>query len=124
MQNLSGLNVLVVEDEYLIARELSQALAEAGVRVIGPCGSVRHALDCLAGTPDLDAAILDVNLLSEKVYPVAEGLAERGIPFVFITGYDADEIPEQLRGVKRIEKPAAPDDIICALSAARSTLAK
>lgn len=101
-----GRRLLVVEDEYMIAVELAHALEEMGAEVIGPAGSVEDALDLL-GDDDgrLDAAVLDVNLRDERVYPVADALRARGVPFVFATGYDAGAIPPAYAATPRCEKP-------------------
>ncbi|TGT57223.1 response regulator, partial [Mesorhizobium sp. M2E.F.Ca.ET.166.01.1.1] len=82
---LSGLQVLVVEDTFLVALDLSDQLTESGCEVIGPAASVEQALKQLDGIA-LDGAVLDVNLQGERSFPIAELLASRGIPFVFLTG--------------------------------------
>ncbi|HEX5958785.1 MAG TPA: response regulator [Hyphomicrobiaceae bacterium] len=84
-QSLNGARILVVEDEPLIALEIGEGLVEAGAVVIGPSSTVARALD-LVGTRDLEAAILDVRLDGETVFPVAAALCARAIPFVFHTG--------------------------------------
>ena len=86
-RNLNGLTVLIVEDAVLLAMELETALGEAGAQVVGPAYDLAEALR-LVEQP-LDAAVLDVNLNGLPVTPVAERLRERGIPFVFATGYGA-----------------------------------
>lgn len=96
--------VLLVEDEYLIAEATARALEDVGVRVIGPTASVEDALALLDGEP-VDGAILDVNLVGEKVFPVADTLLARGIPFLFATGYGASDLPPRWRDVPRFEKP-------------------
>jgi CheY-like chemotaxis protein len=103
---LRGRRLLVVEDEYMIAIELVRALEDLGAEVVGPAGSVEDAFSLLedAGAP-LDAAVLDINLRDERVYPVAEALAARGVPFVFATGYDSTAIPSSFSSTPRCEKP-------------------
>jgi len=98
--------VLVVEDEFLLAMDMKDALTGAGFRVLGPAGSVDHALDLLeAETPN--AAVLDVTLGSEKVTPVALQLKSLGIPFVLATASDTAEISryEVLATVPNLGKP-------------------
>lgn len=102
---LRGRRVLVVEDEYLIASDLAMLLQDLGATVIGPVGSVTEALALLADEPALDAAILDINLRTEKVFPVADALRKRGVPFVFATGYDHWVVPDDYAGAPRFEKP-------------------
>lgn len=103
--DLKNRRVLVVEDEYIIAADLAASLEERGVTVIGPANSVVDALSLLEREPAPDAAVLDVNLGREKVYPVADALWERGVPFVFATGYDDFVVPDRYVGVPRCEKP-------------------
>ena len=95
-------NILLVEDEYLIAWALQDGLQRSGAHVIGPAASVEDALALLANEP-VNGAILDVSLGRENVFPVAEALAARGIPFVFATGYS--ELPPEWHHVPRFEKP-------------------
>jgi CheY-like chemotaxis protein len=111
---MSAKRVLVVEDEYLVAMDMSAWLEAAGAHVVGPASNVSAALEALDGA-QLDGAILDVNLRGEMAYPVADALAARGIPFVFTTGYDARTVPARFAGVKRCEKPATPEAISRAL---------
>ena len=102
---LQGLHVLVVEDEYLLAQELCRGLASEGARVMGPAPRLDAALDLLERGPPPSLAILDVSLQGQMVWPLADALAGRGIPFVLVTGYDADAIPEAYAGVPRCGKP-------------------
>src|SRR3954467_14286390 len=89
-ESLRGRCLLVVEDEYLIAADLTASLESLGVEVIGPAASVEEALALVHNSSDrIDGAVLDINLRNERVYPVADVLIERGVPFVFTTGYDA-----------------------------------
>lgn len=98
--------ILVAEDEYVTAADLADSLERLGIEVSGPVASVAEALTLLANIGDrLDAAVLDVNLGNERVYPVADLLRVRGIPFVFTTGYDASVIPAAYADVPRHEKP-------------------
>src|SRR3954466_6402529 len=93
-KSLRGQCLLVVEDEYLIAADLTTSLESLGVEVIGPAASVEEALSLIENYGgSLDGAVLDVNLRNERVFPVADKLSERGVPFVFTTGYDALAIP-------------------------------
>src|SRR6516164_2815923 len=89
---ISAKRVLVVEDEYLVAMDMSAYLEAAGAHVVGPASNVNAALEVLERT-ELDGAILDVNLRGEMAYPIADALTARGIPFVFTTGYDARTVP-------------------------------
>jgi CheY-like chemotaxis protein len=82
---LRGARVLIVEDAVLLALELEIGLSEAGAVVVGPAYELEEAL-ALMGQP-LDAAVLDANLNGHSVTPVAQALHDRGVPFVFATGY-------------------------------------
>jgi DNA-binding LytR/AlgR family response regulator len=102
---LAGRRVLVVEDEYLLAAEVVKDIRALGAEVIGPVATVDDALDLLAETERLDAALLDLNLCGEMAFPIADALMERGVPFVFATGYDRFAIPPRYAAVRRFEKP-------------------
>ncbi len=84
---LSGLPVLVVEDEAVIAMDLCLTIEEWGGAPVGPAASVREALDLLAQTPDCKAAIVDVNLPDGDIGPVLDKLEERGAAIIVSTGY-------------------------------------
>jgi CheY-like chemotaxis protein len=106
-QRLTGKRILIVEDEYLIAADLADGIEAAGAEVIGPLGTVPQALSELADEthPAPHAASLDVNLRGVEVFPVADALRARGVPFVFCTGYDLGNIPARYSDVPRFEKP-------------------
>jgi len=102
---MTGRTVLLVEDEYFIADDMARAFEARGVDVLGPAGSMEDALRLIHGAERLDGAVLDINLQGEMAFPIADALHERGIPFVFATGYDRDVIPERFSHVIRCEKP-------------------
>jgi len=102
---LSGRRVLVVEDEYFLADDISRALRSVGADVAGPVGDVGDALRILYDGSVLDGAVLDVNLRSEMVFPIAQELRARQVPFVFTTGYDPVSIAPEFQDVLRWEKP-------------------
>ena len=109
---LRGLRILVVEDEYLLADDLSRMLADAGAEVVGPVPSVKEAMRLIEGASTIDGAVLDVNLRGEMVFPVAQSLQELGIPFAFATGYDAWALPDQFSTSPKIDKPLKLDALI------------
>lgn len=82
---LTGLRILVVEDEMLVLMNIEMALEDLGCTSIAAAGSIAGALSLIA-KQSFDAAIIDVNLVEGKSYPVADKLTERGIPFAFSTG--------------------------------------
>ncbi len=101
---ISGNRVMIVEDEALVAIVVSESLSVLGCSVIGPfsrCADAMAAVD--AG--DVDAAILDVNLDGEMVYPLADILTERGLPFIFVTGYGAESIDRRFAHIPVMQKP-------------------
>jgi DNA-binding NtrC family response regulator len=83
---LSGLKVLVVEDEPLIAMDLQDLLTESGCTVVGPASSLEQGMR-LMKEEAVDGAVLDINLGREMVFPLADALAGQSIPFVYVTGY-------------------------------------
>jgi len=118
---LQGRRLLVVEDDYFIAVELARSLQRLGVEVVGPAGSVPDAMGLIeAGAEPLDGAVLDIHLGEEQVYPVADALMARGVPFVFLTGYDALVIPETYSGTPRCEKPVDTGLLLRVLAGAGS----
>lgn len=115
-RHLDGRRVLVVEDEFLLADDLSHTLQEAGALVLGPVGSVSEALRLIEAEAAVDGALLDVNLGREKVFPVAEVLLARRVPFCFTTGYESQSIPERFADIARFEKPVDSDAVARAIS--------
>ena len=99
-----GYRFLVVEDETLIAVLIEDALVAMGCEIVGLVGKLDTAMQ-FADTDEFDAAILDVTVRGGKIYPVAEGLIARGIPFAFASGYGDWALPESLRNRPRLMKP-------------------
>jgi CheY-like chemotaxis protein len=96
--------ILVVEDEILISMLLEDMLADLGYEVAATASRVDEAL-ALARTAEIHAAILDVNLNGEDVFPVADVLAGRSIPFVFATGYGERVLPAAYKERPTLQKP-------------------
>lgn len=115
---LASRRVLIVEDEYALADELGYELSRAGALVIGPVGSLQGAIDLVRTEKEIDLAVLDVNLRGEAVFPLADLLAERGVPMVFATGYDALSIPPRFAEIATFVKPVAFSALIEAISSA------
>lgn len=101
---LRGACVLVLEDDYLQASDLRVALEAAGARVLGPFGNADEAAAALAEVRP-DCAVLDVNLGDGPSFAVPEALTQQAVPFAFLTGYDADTIPDRFADTPRFEKP-------------------
>ena len=110
--DLAGRHILVVEDEFLTADEMAQTFEGFGARVVGPVPTVERALSCIKEAARLDGAVLDVNLRGELVFPVADALCQRGVRFVFATGYDRRIIPERHRAMPCCEKPVDPRRLV------------
>ena len=102
---LSGKSVLMVEDEYLIADALCSAFEMEDVRVVGPFPNVKTAMEELDKGATADAAVLDVNLNGERVFPLADRLMADNVPIVLTTGYDSDAIPRDYAHLERLQKP-------------------
>lgn len=103
--------IMIVEDEALVALMVEDLLTDFGCQISGSFGAVDDALAYLANAaappPDLDGAVLDVNIGGTMVFPVAERLRAAGIPFVFATGYGA--LPRQgFEDVTVLNKPINP----------------
>ena len=96
--------VLVVEDEALVGIMIQECLTEFGFQIVGPVCTASDALQA-AKDGNFDAAILDINLGDGMVYQVAEILARRQVPFVFVTGYDADSVDSRFREIPVLQKP-------------------
>lgn len=104
MAGLIGRRVLLVEDEFLVALTLEEALRDAGCVVLGPVPRVEKAV-LVAREEAIDVALLDVNLAGEGVYPVAEALSERNVPFIFMTGYEREGLSATFADRPALSKP-------------------
>lgn len=106
--------ILVVEDEALIALDTEDMLTNAGYQVVGPAARVSDALGLM--TEPIDAALLDINVGGALIWPVADALADRGVPFIFVTGFSNGlDVPERHRGVVRLDKPLQAQKVLAAL---------
>ena len=102
--DLTGLAVLVVEDEFHLATDLAQAIERSGGMVIGPYATVEDGTAGLEAAK-ADCALVDINLGEGPCFAMADALSASGVPFVFLTGYDAHAIPDRFSTVERVEKP-------------------
>lgn len=100
----SGLRVLIVEDEMIVAWALADMLSRIGCVVVGRAVRVNQALAMIAAEA-IDVALLDINLHGEKCFPVAEALAKRAVPFVFSTAYHNENLPEAYQCAPMLQKP-------------------
>jgi len=107
--------VFVVEDEYLIRMLLEDMLADLGFEIAAATGTIAEATD-LASNGQFDIAILDVNVDGKEIYPVADILAKRGLPFVFVTGYGEGSLAERYRDRPALQKPFQAEQIKATLA--------
>jgi len=119
--SLSGLSVLVVEDDYLLAKEVASTLRECGAVVLGPVPDVARGRALLTETTP-DCALLDINLKGQFVYELAEELIKLGVPPIFTTGYDSSFLPQQLTGRTCLQKPLDMRNLV--LSIRKETTAR
>jgi len=117
VQSLARCRILVVEDEYFIADEMALALRALGAEVVGPVPTMDEAIRIVESTEPIHAAILDLNLKDVRAFPLADILGDRGIPFVFATGYSGTAIPAAYQAVPLWEKPFDPHALARALPA-------
>ena len=106
MDSASPPCVLLVEDEMCLAMMLQDLLEDAGYRVL-KAARVVASLN-LATAEDIDAAILDVNVAGTEVFPVADELRRRGVPFMFASGYGERGVPGEFRDYPMLQKPYDP----------------
>ncbi|WP_204127994.1 response regulator [Pseudomonas ogarae] len=105
-----GVRVLVVEDEGAVALLIEEMLEEFGCEVVASVARLAAACE-VAGSAQVDLAILDVNLAGERVFPVAEILQGRKIPFLFSTGYGASGLPAEYAGCPVLHKPFSQSEL-------------
>jgi CheY-like chemotaxis protein len=120
MGNSSEARILVVEDEYLIRMLLKDMLADLGYTIAAAVGTIAEASE-FAATGEFDVAILDVNVDGETIYPVAEILAKRGLPFVFVSGYGERSLAEPYRDRPALQKPFQSEQLKKTLAALLTT---
>src|SRR5262249_61354093 len=97
--------LLLIEDETLVGMMMHDTLTDLGFEVIGPVNTLSDAAEAIE-REDFHAAILDVNLNGEFIYPLADVVAARGLPFVFVTGYGAEGIDPRFAGGPVLQKPS------------------
>ncbi len=106
---LHGLQVFVVEDELLVSMQLEDMLAEFGCVITGVASSVEQAMSMAKTTEVIDAAVLDVNIGGQMIFPVADLLLKRDVPCIFSTGYATSELTERYPVCHTLSKPYAPE---------------
>lgn len=96
--------ILIVEDEYFVAKDMQSAVEDAGGIVVGPFADLREA-DLTGAYNKVDIAVLDINIKGEASFELADKLQWRGVPLCFATGYDVDMLPERFTQSRFILKP-------------------
>ncbi len=111
---LSGICVLVVEDDYYLAMEAKAVLEDAGAEVIGP---VSNFVQCLKAIADrrLDCAVVDINLGGGPSFEPAKRLQADSIPFLFLTGYSPEAVPAEFQHVPQTQKPVKAEALVQAV---------
>ncbi len=108
-------NILIVEDEPLLAYMLEELLTEEGFKIAGVATRLEMALTMIAAG-GCDAAILDANLAGVSAAPAAAALTARGVPFLVLSGYSPDQQKDAFPGVPLLQKPCRPNTLIQALN--------
>jgi DNA-binding response OmpR family regulator len=116
-EDLHEMRILIVEDDYLLAAALAEAMRERGAEVIGPAATLAEAMKAVE-TRWIDRAVLDVDLGGETSVQIADRLEAAGIPYVIATGLDAASLPERFRGKPRLEKPYRLEALTAMMAAA------
>jgi len=96
--------ILIVEDDAIIAMDLQFIAEDAGWQVIGPAGTLDKGMD-LAEREDIDFALLDMNLRNTTSFPIAQALARKNVPAVFLSGSNGDNRPDDIKTMKVLAKP-------------------
>jgi DNA-binding response OmpR family regulator len=105
------MRILLAEDEFLVGLVLEDDLRRAGYAVSGPFATLASAMEA-ARREVFDLAVLDINLGGEMVFPLADELEARGIPYILLSGYSAMHLPERFRSAPRSAKPHDPASLI------------
>jgi CheY-like chemotaxis protein len=125
IEDFQGLRVIVIEDDSLICLLFEDMLLDLGCKVVGTACDFRRATELAQGDESIDVAILDVNLGGQLVFPVADILSRRGIPFLFATGMGAGGLPADWQGHCSVAKPmtmaSLADALGCALRERRQS---
>ena len=115
-QPLDGQRILLVEDNFGIAKSLAMLFRRYGATIVGPAGTVGDAMALIEGEPRIDGAVLDINVRDQLVYPVAQALRKRHTRMVFVTGYDRESIAPEFADVPCMLKPWNAEKLMKALA--------
>ena len=114
--NLAGKRILVIEDSPVVAPFTADVLGELGCEVVGPAPNMAAARELLE-EEQFDAALMDIHIRGERVFPLCEMLEAKGVPFILTSGYADWQMPEKWGGRPRLQKPYTIDQVEDALSA-------
>jgi DNA-binding response OmpR family regulator len=118
---LEGQRILIVEDSPVVAPFTADVVTELGCEVVGPAPNMAAARN-LIGSGRIDAAIMDIHIRGERVFPLCEALSSKGVPFVLTSGYGDWELPDRWEKAARLQKPYTIDQVQAALSEVLKTL--
>jgi CheY-like chemotaxis protein len=114
-RGLSGKRILVVEDSPVVGPFTADLLGDLGCQVVGPAPNMAAGRE-LIEVADFDAAIIDVHIRGERVFPLCDALEAKGVPFVLTSGYADWTMPDKWRDRPRLQKPYTIDDVSEALA--------
>jgi CheY-like chemotaxis protein len=112
----SGVRILVIEDSPVVGPFTADMLGELGFDVVGPAPNMASARELVEGE-SFDAALLDIHIRGERIFPLCEVLAERGVPFIFTSGYADWQMPDKWQDRPRLQKPYTIEQVSEALGA-------
>ena len=115
-QGLQGRRILVIEESPVVAPFTAEVLSELGCQVVGPAPNMAAARELVEGS-EFDAALMDVHIRGERVFPICEMLQARGVPFLFTSGYADWQMPEKWQDRPRLQKPYTVEQVEEALGA-------
>jgi CheY-like chemotaxis protein len=113
---MRGCRILVVEDSPVVGPFTAELLAELGCEVVGPAPNMAAARELVENEGEIDAAMMDVHIRGERVFPLCDLLAAKGVPFLLTSGYADWQIPEKWEDQPRLSKPYTIDQVESALA--------
>ena len=113
--DLAGRRILLIEDSPVVAPFTADLLAELGCTVVGPAPHMATARE-LVEEEDFDAAIMDIHIRGERVFPLCEALAAKRVPFLLTSGYADWQVPDKWEDRPRLQKPYTIEQVEQALS--------
>jgi DNA-binding response OmpR family regulator len=111
------MRVLIAEDEFLVGLQLEEDLRSAGCSIVGPFSTLEAAMQA-SRRERFDLAVIDINLNGDRVYPLADELSARAVPFIFLSGYLPANLPQRYRSRPHVTKPHDPAALIKEIRAA------